>query len=985
MKYLSKITISCAVLMMLALAGCSNVFSPPMSAGNKAAGLTIAISNDPNARTLYPHAVFTKYVLDFDGPGGDTFQEILENGQSSITISDLAPGEWTITATGWVTIKNPLTQEENDYPAADGSTQVTITGASQNIGITISSYNTGDDGFFSYSVDFPSEMVDDAYLEIRGFHYYQYEYEYKDLFDEPEGLIQLPPGYYIMQIQMHNDYQSIGRTEVVHIYSNMETKADFTFSPGDFTQTIKLSGTLDVTVNDIPPEYINTYLYVYRDPYRNESLGSGYVSYDSESNKRAWSFTMLPFDTPETAYFFVEYWTDSNIYGYKPIGTQEVWNQSISGIDFAPLNTSYIALSGTMDITVYGSIPDYIQMEAYRDPNGYNLMGYASASYDSGEGVWSWSIQIESLDAPETVYFYVYYVIYDLSVYGSKPAGTQLAGNQDISGIDLEPINITRISLSGTMDFTVNGSIPDYIEINAYRDSNGNNGIGYAHPSYDYDEGVWSWSMQIESLDATETVYFYVYYELYYLGISETKLLGTHQVYNEDIDNIDFALNVTRIQLGGTIDITRNGQVPNEIYIWVYLDPNHDDYLNGFWADYDSNTDSFYWRYIIDSLDEPANLYLELMYRIYGYGDYYCSFEIPDVKDQDILDCDIIKRFATAAIGGTANITVDGKVPDSMWLEAYEDADFQNYIGDSGCRILFDKNKNEYCWSMDIDESYIGETLHLAIWYWCEGDYGDTMAFLDPIYIQPGVENYNIVKAINTVTLSGTANIGILVNNVPNTSDGEVYIGAYLDPEFNSYIAWGTFNQSTGTWTMQVPSLNPPRSLYFAVQVNFCGNYGNDQSAASVSVGSSAVSNINLGSFSFEYEGIILSGTVEIIVDGKEQHSGNWVMANPGNYNTTIKNDNSWAMLIEPFSSPTNLDFYVDWYEEDYGWTTENTGIIIQVYNTGISGIDLGRHEFFTSGYGGRSMLLNATAANQPAAQKKGKLQPGFKSGKLIK
>ena len=67
-----------------------------------------------------------------------------------------------------------------------------------------------------------------------------------DLLDYPQDTIQVPPGYYIMSINVETEDARKGRSEVVHIYSNMETRAVYEFAEDDFAKFITLSGRVNI-------------------------------------------------------------------------------------------------------------------------------------------------------------------------------------------------------------------------------------------------------------------------------------------------------------------------------------------------------------------------------------------------------------------------------------------------------------------------------------------------------------------------------------------------------------------------------------------------------------------------------------------------------------------------------------------------------------------------------------------------------------------
>jgi len=232
---MKKLFIYTLVAAALILAGCSNMRD--FSGGTT--GLRITVQGEgAGARTLYPNTVFTKYVLKFSGPS-DREDITLESGKISVNVDDLAEGTWKITAVGYVTIGGV------EYPAAEGSIQETVvSGESKDINITVSASKEGPPGFFYYNIQFPSDVVEDAGLYIYRFGTDEAECSPLDLKTKNEDTIQLSPGYYMMKIRLSYDSSSrtAGRTEIVHIYSNMETRAEYTFENSDFTAEMTVDG-----------------------------------------------------------------------------------------------------------------------------------------------------------------------------------------------------------------------------------------------------------------------------------------------------------------------------------------------------------------------------------------------------------------------------------------------------------------------------------------------------------------------------------------------------------------------------------------------------------------------------------------------------------------------------------------------------------------------------------------------------------------------
>jgi hypothetical protein len=858
MKNLNKNIIPfCIVLIILILTGCENIFNPDALAVRSGNGLTVTVSGDKlYARTLYPNAEFTRYVLDFTGPAGATHQETLTNGQNYVTVSDLAAGEWTVFATGYVKIKNPITQEENEYAAADGETTVTLNGTIRNININISAKKTGDNGYFSYSVNFPASKVSAGTLEI--FEVISEDnYQSRDLLATPSDLIELPPGYYFMRISLSNDYQITSRIEIVHIYSNMETKAEYTFCEDDFVDYFILSGTADVTVNKGSSN--NVFIAVYSDSAYNVWLGYSWVN-----NNNEWSIVMPAFDDDTPLYFLVVAHTDGETLR-KRLGNLATVRDSNVHIDLGTIDISSITLGGTIDVMVNGEVPDQMLLQIYFDPDR-NEHWRGCNTFDG-----SWSMTVAPFELSTTLYFFVNY----------------------------------------------------------------------------YKDGMWD---------------------------NKERFLGTVNVWDTDMPDINFELFITTITLGGIVDVTVNGDVPDYMYVDIFFDSNFswDKRLAGTHVSYDNDNDEYYWSIIIDSYDMPTTLYIRFNYDVFDLsGDYLFSGNIhvtvSDITDQNKTDIDIVRQITTAALSGTANVTIDGEVPDVMYIHAYADAELNEYISGSG--IWYDEDDGNYYYSIEIDTTYLDKTIYFFIDFYFREAYYYAIAELGSVFVESNNLTHNFNKNISTITLSGSIDLNINLNGESyNGTDVKVYFVTELSNR-NYTFAFGLINLSNNTWSMRVPSFASERTLDLFVEVNFGGKWKGVMSDVTVSVGNSSISNIDLGSFTMDFEGILLSGTAEIVVDGKIQHDENYVFAFTDSSSvvgeTMINRDGTWSMLIDPFNSATTVNFWVQWFDNDWNWMQDNTGVSRQVHNTNITGITLGRHEFHSgSAVGGLFAPMNAATSS---------------------
>jgi hypothetical protein len=238
MKSFSKVLAS-AALGLLVLSGCVDILDTPGRNQLPKEGLVITIDGGNNARTIIPSApTFERYELTFSGPGGATHAPVTITSATRV-INDLTPGLWTITANGYVKIGGNA-----PAVAAAGSGTVTIVQSQlQSLNIDISASMGGADGTFTYDVNFP-DFVESGELLIYLFGANPDTAPNSQRINlkpgstnAANGSISLPAGYYLMNIRLEGDdgEKSLGLSEIVHIYSNIETRTPvYAFVENDF-------------------------------------------------------------------------------------------------------------------------------------------------------------------------------------------------------------------------------------------------------------------------------------------------------------------------------------------------------------------------------------------------------------------------------------------------------------------------------------------------------------------------------------------------------------------------------------------------------------------------------------------------------------------------------------------------------------------------------------------------------------------------------
>ena len=471
-----------AALFILVFAGCSASMNMPPQTET---GLKITITSDINtARTLLPSPpVFSKYVLELTGEYAWQDTECtLEDGEASTTIP-LSPGEWTIKVTGYTKIL------DNEYAAAEGTKKVTVTNGIAAVSVEISALQVfSQKGFLSFEASYPEEAVSDANLYIYhvGNTDYQQNYKYywnlKDEENPLPPLTEIDPGYYMMTLlldvedSLGNYYRTVTWTEVIHIYSGMETPVEKTFTLDDLNRFITIGGELNVTIYEQKPDEV--YVRLYRDENYTDSLGYFYTNTDKGVIANTWQ-TSIPvlndtLNTSKFLYLKVEASYDTNSFS-RELGSTFVGHTN-TNIDY-PINIAFsdaITLSGTADVRINGASVGEAWVVMY-DP--------AAADDDEDEigkirvaSNGTWEMLLDSAYTGKEVSFRViaidrargYNLSKDTGTPGAPITITLASQNAPITIVE----NFTTIKISGTANITVNGRPPNYASVEVYRYQN---------------------------------------------------------------------------------------------------------------------------------------------------------------------------------------------------------------------------------------------------------------------------------------------------------------------------------------------------------------------------------------------------------------------------------------------------------------------------------------------------------------------------------
>jgi hypothetical protein len=287
-------------------------------------------------------------------------------------------------------------------------------------------------------------------------------------------------------------------------------KVGIVLNPGNI-RTITLSGTITVTNNEqsVPRVQIDAWT-------GSQQSGSytwlGSTELTTPGTNASWSMTIPAFDTPTDVSF--------RVYGYDANGNQFFHQENTgtvsgisttnrAGIVLNPGNIRTVTLSGTITATINNQPVPRVQIFAQSLGEYGSSLGSTELTTPGTNA--SWSITIPAFDSPTDVRF---------DVQGSDSNWNKLFSETgftvtNVSNINVENIaidmgNYSAVTLSGTVNITVNGQKPKTVHIEAYTDPY--NSLAWSS-IYGYDTGPNTWSMTVidPPIQGT-TVYFDILY-----------------------------------------------------------------------------------------------------------------------------------------------------------------------------------------------------------------------------------------------------------------------------------------------------------------------------------------------------------------------------------------------------------------------------------------------------------------------------------------
>jgi hypothetical protein len=258
---------------------------------NETGRVLVRLSDETDgARTLLPQTQLTQYELTFTASGQDALEvpSISKTvaGAADVTV-DLAGGTWIITVKATVTVNGV------DYEAFKGTETLLVeAGKEHSVTIVLNKAAGNAKGTLSYSISFPDGLTEAA-MKITSLSDSSSVYTVNLLPDNNTGSIKLSSGYYLVTLLLKDNRLDAGKTEVAHIFPNMETELHSVFTEDDFTAGMYLAGTIQA-----PAGYHGERVAVYSDSTCLDQITETSVT------DAAWSVVIPAFYT--TVYFRVE-------------------------------------------------------------------------------------------------------------------------------------------------------------------------------------------------------------------------------------------------------------------------------------------------------------------------------------------------------------------------------------------------------------------------------------------------------------------------------------------------------------------------------------------------------------------------------------------------------------------------------------------------------------------------------------------------------
>ena len=481
---------------------------------------------------------------------------------------------------------------------------------------------------------------------------------------------------------------------------------------------------------------------------------------------------------------------------------------SFSDSDFVPV----ITLSGTVDFKINGVAQTGVSVGAFTDPEHPYETAIGTAS--TGTGV-TWTMDIQALKAPTTVYFSL--VKLDGSSYVFRYcAQTITVSDQDISGIALAE-DASRVTLSGTFALSKDGiaQAPETMTIFVSTGSENSSTSG----SFVSDSSG-AWTLNLDAVDQDTPVYFRVNSPNH-----GSQVYLTSSVTYKDVDVANIALELKLRTLSGSVSMMVNSVTKSNVGWNISLQSTAVYGQNTKNYGHDTSAADGTWSIVTGGLVAGETVFMHLSNTIDGTSyNEVIPYTVP-AGDAAItgIGLDIVKNnvaLSGTLTAGSSGVAID---PASWYVFATTEdpstvTDAYNALltGIGGCPIV--AADGSFTWNMPVE---ILATGSRDVWIWACRALGEMVA-----------EAYSIKVPISLaqVAVSGQALVLSDMNKFGSTIGGSVFVGASgIDlsscalyalsaPVLSQEAVLGLATiDAAGSWSMTFPPSATAQNVYFVL------------------------------------------------------------------------------------------------------------------------------------------------------------------------
>jgi hypothetical protein len=462
-----------------------------------------------------------------------------------------------------------------------------------------------------------------------------------------------------------------------------------------------------------------------------------------------------------------------------------------------------ITIGGTIHLT---GIPLSPNISIYYGDSAYDYQKRSLLNLDnvnSGTADGTWSMKVPANLANQEVAFSLH--VNGEVAYFSRSLGTRTIPPEG-GTISFDPINVSPVTWSGTIDLFVDGvrpsSGPDPVSISAYDESDGPYGqfLGSGQVN---NNGTWSIILD-PIYSGIKQVNFQLYISGRGIALGKRPMEGTTQT------GINFG-QYRYITLSGSAVSTVNG-------IPIILGPDSDHIsvnafskgaFSGSSLGYTSVDDSGQWTMLIEPFSSPQEIYFTLGLShstAAGYTSVSKRTEVSrTVSNFPIPDINLNSNFNIVTLSGHIDFQINGQPPPDMWLQVHSEPDksSSNFLG--SCAIDPEGN---WTLAMDMDVA----NLPITVYFWVgvrDDDEYETGQSLE-VYSDE-VSNIELGEVHkNFITLSGTVS-----STIDGSPPNACMVAAYIADEDKVLGNAGVVGE--GEWSIKLEALDSPKTVSFIV------------------------------------------------------------------------------------------------------------------------------------------------------------------------